>query len=197
MIGRIYKLLKYRREIRMALSSALRIADGDENAMILGGLTDVEIMGLISWLPESGAFVEFGTLFGLTAKAIAAAKPNLKIVAVDNFSWNPFGLPSKLHEAFTRKILANEIASGQVEVLNTTSEEFRASCKMSIDVVFFDALHQYEPVKAEIEWAKKAGVKLITGHDYHNQSPVFGVTRAVDEAFPQGVETVGMCWRAK
>lgn len=205
MFGKLLKIIKHRHEVRMALSSALRIAEGDANAMILGGLSDVEIAGLISWLPECGTFVEFGTLFGLTAKAIAAAKPNLKIIAVDNFSWNPFGLPPALHEAFTRKILANEIASGQVDVLNMTSEEFRvtsihnSSFKVpnSIDAVFFDALHQYEPVKAEIEWAKSLGVKIIAGHDYNNPSPVFGVTRAVNESFPHGVETVGMCWRAK
>ena len=44
-------------------------------------------------------------------------------------------------------------------------------------------------------WAKSLGVKIICGHDYANA--YFGVTRAVDEAFPQGVETAGMCWKAK
>lgn len=195
--GKLLKIIEHRHEVRMALSSALRIADGDENAMILGGLTDEEIAGLISWLPERGTFVEFGTLFGLTAKAIAAAKPNLKIIAIDNFSWNPFGLPPVLHEAFTRRILANEISVGQIEVVNTTSEEFRTDCKIAPDAVFFDALHQYEPVKAEIEWAKSIGVKNITGHDYNNPSPIFGVTRAVDEVFGrENVDVVGMCWRA-
>lgn len=196
MIGKIFKLLKHRNEVRMALSSALRIAEGNANAMMLGGLTDEEVAGLISWLPECGTFVEFGTLFGLTAKAIAAAKPNLKILAVDNFSWNPFGLPPKLHEAFTRRILENEIAAGRVAVVNATSETFRAECAEVPGAVFFDALHQYGPVKEEIRWAKKLDVKCICGHDYHNPSPVFGVTKAVDEEFPNGVDVVGMCWRA-
>lgn len=196
MIGKIFKLMKHRNEVRMALSSVLRIAEGDANAMILGGLTDEEVEGLIAWLPERGTFVEFGTLFGLTAKAIAAAKPNLKILAVDNFSWNPFGLPPKLHEAFTRRILENEIAAGRVEVVNATSETFRTEYAEVPEAVFFDALHQYGPVKEEIRWAKKMGVKCICGHDYHNPSPVFGVTKAVDEEFPNGVDVVGMCWRA-
>jgi len=205
-IRKILKLLKHRNEVRMALSSALRIAEGDETAMILGGLTDEEIAGLISWLPERGTFVEFGTLFGLTAKAIAAARPNLKIIAIDNFSWNPFGLPPALHEAFTRRILSNEIADGQVEVRNATSAEFRrkvgkeglTSFANIPDAIFLDAMHQYEPVKEEIAWAKQIGVKIIAGHDYNNPSPVFGVTRAVNEAFgSQNVEVVGMCWRAR
>ena len=197
MFGKLLKVIKHRHLVRMALSSTVRIADGDENAAILGGLTDEELAGLISWLPERGTFVEVGTLFGLTAKAISAARPNLKIVAIDNFSWNPFGLPPELHEAFTKRILATEIASGQVEVRTMTSDEFRASCSTVPDAVFFDAQHQYEPVRAEIAWAKDIGVRVITGHDYGNPSPVFGVTRAVDEAFPQGIDTIGMCWRAK
>ena len=69
--------------------------------------------------------------------------------------------------------------------------------KIAPAAVFFDALHQYEPVKAEIEWAKRVGVQCICGHDYHNPSPVFGVTRAVDESFPCGVDVCGMCWKGK
>ncbi len=178
----------------MALSNLLRILEGYANAKVVGGLTDEETSGLISWLPDEGTFVEFGTLFGFTAKAIAVAKPRLRVIAVDNFSWNPFGLPSDMHEAFTRRILAREISEGRVEVVKATSDMYRENCKSMPTAVFFDALHQYEPVKAEIEWAKRVGVQCICGHDYRNPSPVFGVTRAVDEAFPCGVDVCGMCW---
>lgn len=205
MLKKLWLLMNHRHEVRMALSSVLRYAhctECDAYAEVLGGLTDEEIAGLVTWLPDNGTFVEFGTLFGLTAKAVAAAKPNLKIVAVDNFSWNPFGLPPAVHEAFTRRILANEIVSGQVQILKTDSKAFReqvgsARSLGAIDAIFLDALHQYEPVKEEIAWAKKIGVKIIAGHDYNNPSPVFGVTRAVDEAFGrERIEVVGMCWRA-
>lgn len=193
-IGKLWRVLAHPRLLRMALSSAVRMADGDTVACAIGGLTDEEIAALVKWLPEEGTFVEFGTLFGFTAKAIAAAKPKLKVVAVDNFSWNPFGLPPKLHEDFTRRILANEIAAGRVEVVRATSESFRAGCASAPEAVFFDAQHQYEPVKDEIMWAKRMGVRCICGHDYRNPSRVFGVTRAVDEEFPDGVRTCGMCW---
>lgn len=202
MIRKLLALIKHRGTVRTAVSSALRIAEGDENAAILGGLTEEEIQGLIGWLPEEGLFVEFGTLFGLTAKRIAAAKPKLKIVCVDNFSWNPFGLPPDLHEQFTRRILFNEIQSGQIELFRGTSAEYRARLARSLrtsdssstpTAVFFDALHQYEPVKEEIRWAKSVGVKCICGHDYNNPSPVFGVTRAVNEEF-SSVSLAGMCW---
>ena len=195
-IRKLLKVMLHPELVRMALSSAVRMADGDSVACAIGGLTDVEIATLVKWLPDEGTFVEFGSLFGFTAKAIAAAKPKIKVIAVDNFSWNPFGMPPNVHEDFTRRILANEIAAGRIEVMNTTSEAFRSACKMPPDAVFFDAQHQYEPVKEEIRWAKKLGVKCICGHDYHNPSPVFGVTKAVDEEFPNCVDVVGMCWRA-
>ena len=197
MIGKIWKAMKHHGTVRMAVANAVRMAEGDDIAQAVGGLTDEEIAALVRWLPDEGTFVEFGTLFGFTAKAVAAAKPNLKIIAVDNFSWNPFGLPPKLHEQFTRKILANEIAAGQIKVVNATSEEFRRGCPTAPDAVFFDAQHQYAPVKDEIAWAKKVGVKVIMGHDYKNPSKFFGVTQAVDETFPGGVEICGMCWKAR
>lgn len=195
---RIMAIMRHWREAKTAFSTLGYLYSGGNDLLnALGGLTDSEMEGLIRWLPTEGVFVEFGTLFGLTAKTIAAARPKLKVIAVDNFSWNPFGLPPRIHEVFTRRILSSEIACGQVEVRCMTSSEFRAVCKAAPSAVFFDALHQYDPVKEEIEWAKDIGVKIITGHDYNNPSPVFGVTRAVDELFPQGVETVGMCWCAK
>ena len=197
MIGKLMKAMRHLGTVRMAVANAVRLADGDADAVALGGLTDEETAALVRWLPDEGTFVEFGTLFGLTAKALAAAKPHLKVVAVDNFSWNPFGLPPDLHEAFARKILANEIAAGRVEVVRATSEEFRRTWTGRADAVFFDAQHEYEPVRDEIAWAKSSGVPLVTGHDYGNPSPRFGVTRAVDEAFGRPAEVVGMCWRAR
>ena len=197
MLEKVKLLWKHRREVRTALGRHIALLEGDGIAGALGGLTDAEIAGLVSWLPDSGTFVEFGTLFGFTAKAVAVAKPGLKVVAVDNFSWNPFGLPPALHESFTRRILEREIAEGCVEIVKATSEDFRRRCETPPDAVFFDALHQYEPVRDEIAWAKVIGVKCICGHDYRNPCPVFGVTRAVDEAFPDGVDVCGMCWKGR
>ena len=195
MLDKLRLLWKHRGSVRTALGRQIALLEGNNVAEALGGLTDEELSGLVSWLPEKGTFVEFGTLFGFTAKFVACAKPSLKVVAVDNFSWNPFGLPPRLHEEFTRRVLAREIAEGRIEVVNATSEQYRKTCGFVPDAVFFDALHQYEPVRDEIAWAKDAGVSCICGHDYNNPNPIFGVTRAVDEGFPKGVDVCGMCWK--
>lgn len=192
MLKRILTLARHWKEAKSAFSTLSFLYSGESDALdVLGGLTEREMRGLIDWLPERGTFVEVGTLFGLTAKAIAAAKPDLKIVAVDNFSWNPFGLPSRVHEQFTRRVLEG---SG-VELVRCSSDEWRQKAG-KIDAVFFDASHAYADVKEECAWAKARGIPLVSGHDYNNANPRFGVTRAVDEIFGrQNIQTAGMCWK--
>ena len=197
MLNRILTLFKHAKEAKTALSTLSYLYSGDSNALdALGGLTDEEMAAVCRWATEELGFtvVEVGTLFGLTARELAAQVVGGRVIAVDNFSWNPFGLPPKIHEAFTRRILRGT----QVELVNCSSEDWRNQVKGDIDMVFFDASHRYEDVKAECEWAKAAGIKMVCGHDYGNPNPLFGVTRAVDEVFgKENVEVVGMCWRVK
>lgn len=197
MLGRIGALLCHWREAKTALSTLSYLYGGRGCDMdALGGLTDGEMRALCGWATEKPGMtiVEVGTLFGLTALELARHVVGGKVVAVDNFSWNPFGLPPNVHEAFTRRILRG---SG-VELVNCSSEDWRRQVSGKIDMVFFDASHRYEDVKAECEWAKSAGIKIICGHDYGNPNSRFGVTRAVDEVFGKdNIEVVGMCWRVR
>lgn len=197
MLKRIFSLMRHWREAKSALSTLSYLYSGDSNAMdALGGLTEEEMKAVVDWATEDIGMtvVEVGTLFGLTARELSYWIAGGRVVAVDNFSWNPFGLPSKIHEAFTRRILRGS----KVELVNCSSEDWRKQVTGKIDMIFFDASHRYEDVKAECEWAKAAGIKIISGHDYGNPNPRFGVTRAVDEVFgKENVEVVGMCWRVK
>lgn len=197
MLGRIGALLRHWREAKTALSTLSYLHGGSGCDMdALGGLTDDEMRALCDWATEKPGMtvVEVGTLFGLTARELARHIVGGRVVAVDNFSWNPFGLPPSVHEAFTRRILHD---SG-VELVNCSSEDWRRQVSGKIDMVFFDASHRYEDVKAEYEWAKSAGIRIICGHDYGNPNPRFGVTRAVDEVFGKdNIEVVGMCWRVR
>ena len=96
--------------------------------------------------------------------------------------------------------MPSRILRGYIEdLINCSSEDWRGQVKGDVDMVFFDASHRYdEDVKAECEWAKAAGIKMICGNDYGNPNPRFGVTRAFDEVFGKdNVEVVGMCWRVK
>jgi len=198
MIKRIWTLLKHWRQTKTALSTLSFLYGGTDDLDALGGLTEEEMRAVCTWATEKPGqtVVEVGTLFGLTARELDRSMADGRIIAVDNFCWNPFGLPPSVHEAFTRRILKGT----KVELWNMESAAFREKAKDlgRIDMVFFDADHRYEAVKEEIEWAKAAGIPMICGHDYGNPNPNFGVTRAVDEVVgKENVEVVGMCWRVK
>lgn len=195
---RILTLIKHWREAKSAFSTLSHLyAAKDQSLSALGGLTDEEIAAVCKWAGETpqATVVEVGTLFGLTARELDKAVSDGRVIAVDDFSWNPFGLPPSVHEAFARNILKGS----RVELRVATSADFRAHVLTEvnrIDMIFFDADHTYEAVKEELLWAKSAGIRIIAGHDYGNPNPRFGVTRAVDEVFGKAnVEVVGMCWR--
>ena len=196
-LSKILKLFKYRREFRAALSTQLSLLEGDKD-FALGGLTEIEEKALVGLVQRaksnSGPIIEFGTLFGITSKLLASvAEDSQRIITVDNFCWNPFGLTPELHEAFTRKILRVELECKVVDLVVSGSEEYREAYSNDVpSMVFFDADHSYAAVKNEIQWAKSLGTPLICGHDYNNER--FGVTQAVNEEFPDGVETAGMVW---
>ena len=197
MLKRAISLVRHWRDAKTALSTLSYLYGEAAFSMdALGGLTENEMSAVCRWATEKPGMtiVEVGTLFGLTAREIASNMKSGRVIAVDNFSWNPFGLPPKIHEAFTRRILRGS----KVELINCSSEDWRKQVTGRIDMVFFDASHRYEDVKAECEWAKSAGIKIISGHDYGNPNTRFGVTRAVDEVFgKENVQVVGMCWRVR
>jgi hypothetical protein len=192
-----FRAIRWHREVRQAVSTQLELL-ATPSLFAMGGLTDDEEQALCAIASEAGKLpgpiVEFGTLFGLTTRLLATcAGPEQRVVTLDNFSWNPFGLPPALHEAFARKVLRTELASGRVGLTVAASADFRRGyAGPAPAMVFLDADHSYAAVRDEIAWANGLGVPFIAGHDYGNAR--FGVTRAVDEAFPEGVAVTGSLW---
>ena len=197
MLRKLFVLMSHWREAKSAFSTLSGLYDPKNTALeALGSLTDEELHAVCRWATEEPGrtVVEIGTLFGLTACELARDPSIGKVIAVDNFSWNPFGLPPQVHENFTRQILRGS----SVQLVNCSSDDWRRQVAGKIDMVFFDASHRYEDVKAECEWARDAKIKVISGHDYGNPNARFGVTRAVDEVFGKDrLEVVGMCWRVR
>ena len=112
------------------------------------------------------------------------------MITIDNFSWNPFGLPPAVQERFARGVLRTELAEGRVELWVGDSAAYRSADRGPVPaLVFLDADHSYAAVRDEIAWARRRGVPIICGHDYGVAR--FGVTRGVDEAFGSGAVTVG------
>lgn len=128
-----------------------------------------------------GPLIEIGTLFGFTTQKIAFWKDaRKKIIAVDNFCWNPRGISSDEHYHLTCKILWYLIKTGHVELLNMSKDDFFKNYQDEApSFVFIDADHSYEATLSDIQESQRIGARIICGHDYNNDHP--GVVRAVDE----------------
>jgi hypothetical protein len=129
-----------------------------------------------------GPIVEIGTLFGLTTIKLALWKaPGEAVITVDDYSWNPWGLPREAHRDLTTRILEYVVMTGHVRQVEADKECFYETYSgPPPSLVFLDAVHDYENTRLDILWARRVRARIISGHDYANQFP--GVQQAVDEA---------------
>jgi predicted O-methyltransferase YrrM len=126
--------------------------------------------------------VEIGTLFGSTALAMAYVKNSAqKMILVDNFCWNPYGLTADQHRRLTTERLSQVIEQLNVELVSIDRHEFFASYDGPAPaLVFLDADHSYEATLEDIRWAKAVDATVICGDDYGDLFP--GVIQAVQES---------------
>jgi len=126
--------------------------------------------------------VEIGTLFGGSTRVLAILKaPETRLITVDCFRWNPFGLSRKQHAEVTRTILSDAGSSSNIELLQMDKADFYSSYSDDPPgLVFLDANHSYESTLEDIDWARSVGAEIIAGHDYSPRFP--GVIRAVDDS---------------
>jgi hypothetical protein len=128
-----------------------------------------------------GPIIEIGTLLGVTTTHMALAKaPEQKIITVDVYCWNPWYCPAEIHEAMTAQVLYYLTTTGHVDRVKMDKDEFyRMYDGPPPAMVFLDAMHDYENTKRDIEWAKRVGARIISGHDYCDRHP--GVVQIVNE----------------
>ncbi len=142
-----------------------------------------------------GPIVEIGVLFGFTTQHIASWKTiDKKLIAVDDFSWNPIGFDNETHLEFTKRILYYLVKHANTRLYNCSNTEFYRNYQgKTPSMVFIDASHRYRDVFEDIRWAKESEIPIISGHDYGEDFP--GVFSAVNEAFgKENVKTCGSVW---
>ncbi len=140
-----------------------------------------------------GPIIEIGTLLGITTTTMALAKaPEQKIITVDLYCWNPWGLRPENHRALTTIVLSYLVDTGHVQQISQDKNEFFRTYKGPPPaMVFLDAIHTYEETKLDIQWAQRVGAKIIAGHDYSDAFP--GIKQVVDE-FGGPRERVASVW---
>lgn len=168
---------------------------------VWGGISEQDEHGLREAVARAAAYpgpiVEIGTLFGWTAQLIASFKsPEKELIAVDNFTWNPFCLPPDDHRVITRRTLHYCLQHCRTRLFDGSARQFYDTYQgPPPSMVFIDGDHSYEAVQADIAWACDRGVPVVAGHDYQPQlhQPII---RAVDERFSGRFDLFGTVWIA-
>ena len=195
--NKLKKILKNQSAIRRLIESYFLFQEHSDKTSF-GSITKTDELGIQKAVKHangySGAIIEIGTLFGHTTNLIASLKnKEKKLIAVENYEWNPFSLPKEAHQLFLKRTLRYLVDNCNVEIYEGDVEEFyEKNNDTSISMVFIDAGHDYKSVLRDIDWALNIGCKVISGHDYTDLHP--GVIKAVNERFGTMFETYGSVW---
>ena len=166
---------------------------------VWGGISEEDERGIREAVaraaPFDGPIIEIGTLFGWTTQLIASLKsPEKELIAVENFSWNPFCIPPDDHRVITRRTLHYCLQHCRTRIHDGAAREFYDAYEgPTPSMVFIDGDHSYEGVQADIAWALERGVPVVAGHDY-NSALHQPIVRAVDERFGSRFDLFGTVW---
>lgn len=137
------------------------------------------------------SFVEVGCKSGITTGFILKNVPDSTVIAIDPWmaqdathdptkeTYKEWDF-SKIESQFWDNVGDNK---DRCTMLRMTSEAAADQTDWNNDLVFIDALHDYEHVKQDIElwWPLVRSGGILAGHDFNHKWP--GVERAVAEAF--------------
>lgn len=129
---------------------------------------------LIEWVIGTadvpGPVVETGTLFGFSTMALCEgvlrSGVRKKIYTVDNYSWNPFGVPMYRHRMITRQNLAMAQSLTDLVIVDSSADDFYKNFSETPSFAFIDGNHSYESVTEDLIYFRNIGTKAISGHDY-------------------------------
>lgn len=155
---------------------------------------------IIDRTPEGGHVVEVGVWLGKSTIywAEKARPKGITVWAVDHFRGTPGEAPHAEYLATGANLYAqcmrNLDAAGALDVVRVLpvgsyqASELFGNVIPDTDAVWLDAGHDYDSVRQDItHWRWRVRPRgIIGGHDYSTAWP--GVMRAVNEAFPEGVD---------
>ena len=152
---------------------------------------------------DGSVFVEVGSWKGKSISFLAVELVNLKktvaCYAVDTWAGSSehqehdIVKADKLYDLFLSNI--DPIKTVVTPIRKPSTQAAQDFADRSIDIVFIDAAHEYDPVKEDIlAWLPKVKLGgILSGHDYLHE----GVKKAVDEVFGNKVifrNAMENCW---
>lgn len=172
----------------------------------LGWLSDKTREILLKHVPaDARLIVELGSWLGLSARFLLDHAPHATLVAVDR--WTPLDrhrempdiqhvLP-RLYETFLRNNW--DYRDRLVPVRSDTLDGLRelANRKIEPNVIYVDADHSYEAVRAELQFIQKHFPRTIVVGDDFNWDGVGRAVREFAQTYRKQVITNGVGWRLK
>jgi predicted O-methyltransferase YrrM len=164
-----------------------------------------QYLELLDATPEGGVFVELGCYKGKSTAFIGVEihkrKRDINFFAIDSFQGATNSTDAKeikayegiseIEESYTYNVslIGNKIKT----IVSLTDKAAKYFNDEEIDVIFIDAGHSYEAVKADIEaWLPKMKPNgIMAGHDYKAWE---GVNKAVTEKFGTPHKVENDCW---
>lgn len=151
----------------------------------------------LAFLATNRDVLEVGSFMGLSAFCMAIVAKS--VTCVDTFKANSAG-QQQMPDLTTYDTFISAVRRFRnVTHFVGTSEQAAAVIPSDYDMVFLDAMHTYEDVKADLErwWPRIRPGGILVCHDYgHDHFP--GVKQAVDERFGPQTNTVGtLMWMPK
>jgi len=164
---------------------------------------------VVAAAPSGSTLVEVGCWLGRSviylAEQVAASRKDIRVFAIDTWRGSAEHCPAdqtliqRSYGYVWHQFVNNVRACGVQSIITPMPLPSLDAAKYFDDastfMVFIDAQHNYEPVKADIAaWRSKVKPGgYLAGHDYGWGGPGL-VKRAVDEAFPSGVRLIGATW---
>ena len=168
------------------------------NALKIDGfMSQTELAWLAAQASKRNLIVEIGSWMGRSTRALADNCLG-KVLAVDTWKGSDEPghvefLKDKPEDYLVKKFLENMAGVNAYAYQLTSLEAAEQFKDESFDMIFIDAGHEYEDVKADIlAWGPLvAEGGVLCGHDYQDGAP--GVKKAVDELL-DGVEVYDSIW---
>jgi predicted O-methyltransferase YrrM len=148
---------------------------------IQGWMERPEIIWLAEQASKHKVIAEIGSYMGRSTRALADNTSGI-VYAIDDFQ-GPREIEVANRDLIFDQFLSNMAGfEGRLNVIRANHRELPA-IDFRPDMVFIDGAHEYEGVKADIDfWLPRMAPKgLICGHDYQWFE---GVRQAVHEVFP-------------
>jgi hypothetical protein len=156
------------------------------HGILLQGLVDL-IAYIDSRVPARDLRIaEVGTYKGDSARVFAAHFK--RVYCIDAWEQAIFNVPNTSAAAAEAEFDRVVCQHKNIVKVKGRSTDVARSFNARVDVVYIDAGHAYEEVRADImAWAPKAS-HFLCGHDYWKKFP--GVIRAVDECLGRKPEAL-------